>query len=122
MEAPGTNYQYIAFNLKDPVFSDLRVRKAIAHAIDREKIIKYLWKDQARPATGVIPSGNWCYTADVATYPYDPERARELLRETGRVWSVIHLPNIHRRNNAVAGHRISAAVEGGRHQNEYSSQ
>ena len=84
MEAPGTNYQYIAFNLKDPVFSDLRVRKAIAHAIDREKIIKYLWKDQARSATGVIPIGNWCYAADVATYPYDPERARELLRETGR--------------------------------------
>jgi ABC-type transport system substrate-binding protein len=84
MEAPGTNYQYIAFNLKDPVFSDLRVRKAIAHAIDRDKIIKYLWRDQARAATGVIPDGNWCYTADVATYPYDPARARELLRETGR--------------------------------------
>lgn len=84
MEAPGTNYQYIAFNLRDPVFKDLRVRKAIAHAIDRDRIIKYLWRDQARPATGVIPTGNWCYTDDVTTYPYDPERARELLRETGQ--------------------------------------
>jgi len=84
MEAPGTNYQYVAFNLKDPVFSDLRVRKAIAYAIDREKIIKYLWRGQARLATGVIPIGNWCYADDVMTYSYDPERARELLRETGR--------------------------------------
>jgi peptide/nickel transport system substrate-binding protein len=83
MEAPGTNYQYIAFNLRDPVFRDQRVRKAIAYALDREKIIKYLWRDQARAATGVIPIGNWCYAGDVAVYPYDPKRARELLRETG---------------------------------------
>jgi peptide/nickel transport system substrate-binding protein len=59
------------------------VRKAIAYALDREKIIKYLWRDQARAATGVIPIGNWCYAGDVAVYPYDPKRARELLRETG---------------------------------------
>ena len=52
MEAPGTNYQYIAFNLKDPVFSDLRVRKAIAHAIDREKIIKYLWRGSGAARDG----------------------------------------------------------------------
>ena len=83
MEAPGTNYQYIAFNLKDPLFRDLRVRKAIAYAIDRDAIIQYLWRNQARPATGVIPVGNWCYAEDVTTYPYDPERARQLLNETG---------------------------------------
>jgi peptide/nickel transport system substrate-binding protein len=84
MDAPGTNYQYIAFNLKDPIFSDLRVRKAIAHAIDREKIIRYLMRDQARPATGVIPPENWAYTNSVKTYRYDPELSRSLLRETGR--------------------------------------
>jgi len=84
LNAPGTVYQYIAFNMKDPVFADLRVRKAIAYAIDREAIIKYLWRSQARLATGVIPIGNWCYAPDVATYPYNPERARELLREAGK--------------------------------------
>jgi peptide/nickel transport system substrate-binding protein len=83
-QAQGTIYQYIAFNLRDPVFMDLRVRKAIAHAIDRDKIIKYLLRNQARPATGVIPIGNWSYAADVTTYPYDPARARELLRESGK--------------------------------------
>jgi len=84
MDAPGSNYQYIAFNLKDPIFTDLRVRKAIAHAIDRDRIIKYLLRDQARPATGVIPPGNWAYTSDVSIYRYDPEMARSLLRETGQ--------------------------------------
>ena len=84
MEAPGTNYQYIAFNLKDPLFSDLRIRRALAYAIDREKIIRYLWRNHARAATGVIPPGNWAYAGDVATYPYNPELARDLIRETGR--------------------------------------
>jgi len=82
-QAPGTNYQYVAFNLKDPLFSDVRVRKAIAYAIDRDKIIKHLWREQAQPATGVIPPSNWSYAADVETYPYNPQRARELLREAG---------------------------------------
>ena len=84
MEAPGTNYQYIAFNMKDPLFSDLRIRKAIAYAIDRDKIIRYLWRNYARAATGVIPPGNWAYAGDVMNYPHNPEFARDLLRETGR--------------------------------------
>ncbi len=83
LQAPGTNYQYVAFNLKDPLFSDVRVRKAIAYAIDRDKIIRYLWRGQAKPATGVIPPSNWSYAEDVETYPYNPQRARELLREAG---------------------------------------
>jgi peptide/nickel transport system substrate-binding protein len=83
-ESTGTRYQYMAFNLKDPVFRDVRVRKAIAHAIDREKILKYLWRNQAEPAASVIPPNNWAYAPDVATYPYDPERARSLLREAGQ--------------------------------------
>ena len=84
LDSPGTVYQYVAFNMKDPAFADVRVRKAVAYAIDREAIIKYLWREQARPATGVIPIGNWCYAPDVETYPYNPERARELLREAGK--------------------------------------
>jgi peptide/nickel transport system substrate-binding protein len=84
MIGEGTNYQYIAFNLNDPVFQDLRVRKAIAHAIDRRRIVKYLLRDQARLATGVIPPNNWSYEADVAEYAYDPDLARRLLREAGK--------------------------------------
>jgi peptide/nickel transport system substrate-binding protein len=84
LNAPGTSYQYIAFNLKDPAFADLRVRKAIAHAIDMETIIKYLWRGNARLATGVIPEGNWAYEGNVTTYEHNPERARELLGEAGQ--------------------------------------
>jgi peptide/nickel transport system substrate-binding protein len=82
--ANGTNYQYLAFNLQDPVFRDVRVRQAIAHALDLEKIIKYVWRGQVRPATGVIPPNNWAYEPNVRRYAYDPERARQLLKEAGQ--------------------------------------
>lgn len=83
LQSEGTNYQYIAFNLADPIFRDVRVRQAFAYGIDREKIIKYLWRDQARAATGMLPPNSWAYEPNVKTYTYDPGKARQLLRDAG---------------------------------------
>jgi peptide/nickel transport system substrate-binding protein len=83
MTAPGTIYAYLAFNLRDPVLRHVRVRQAIAYAIDREPIIHYLLRDLARPAASVLPPQHWAFDADVAHYPHDPRRARELLDEAG---------------------------------------
>ena len=84
LNSAGTNYQYLAFNLEDPLFRDIRVRKAIAHAIDRESIVRYLWRNQARLADSLMPPENWAYFPDVTRYEYDPDRARRLLGEAGR--------------------------------------
>jgi peptide/nickel transport system substrate-binding protein len=84
LNGSGTNYQYLAFNLEDPVFSDVRVRQAIAHAIDREAIVRYLWRDQARLADSLLPPGNWARAEGLPSWDYDPERARALLAEAGR--------------------------------------
>jgi peptide/nickel transport system substrate-binding protein len=83
LESAGTNYQYLAFNLDDPLFSDVRVRRAIAHAVDRDALIRYLWRDQARPADSVLPPENWAYFDGVTRYPYDPDRARAILDQAG---------------------------------------
>jgi peptide/nickel transport system substrate-binding protein len=83
IEAPGTNYAYIALNLRDPILKDVRVRRAIAYAINIEPIIHYLLRDEARPAYSVLPPQHWAYDGDVAHYPHDPERARQLLDEAG---------------------------------------
>jgi peptide/nickel transport system substrate-binding protein len=80
----GTSYQYFAFNLADPVFRDMRVRQAIAHAIDRDSIIKYLWRNLAQPASGMLPPNNWAHFGGVTKYPYNPARSRELLRDAGQ--------------------------------------
>jgi len=83
LSAKGTIYQYFAFNLQDPAFRDVRVRQAIAHSIDRDKIIKYVWRNQVRPANSVIPPNNWAFEPNLPNYSYDPARARELLKEAG---------------------------------------
>ena len=83
LNTEGTNAQYLAFNLEDPLFSDLRVRRAIAHAVDREAIVKYLWRNQARLADSILPPENWAYSSDVSRYAYDPELARSILEDAG---------------------------------------
>ena len=81
--APGTIYTYLALNLRDPMLKDVRVRQALAYAIDRRPVIHYLWRDLARPADSVLPPQHWAYNGDVRRYEYNPQRARELLDAAG---------------------------------------
>ena len=83
IRGPGTRLAYMAFNLRDPILKDVRVRQAIAYAIDRQALIHYLWRDSARPASTVLPPESWAYDSDVRQYPHDPENARQLLEAAG---------------------------------------
>src|SRR6266566_927136 len=83
VRAPGTVLQYMAFNLRDPVLKDVRIRQALALAIDRRPILEYLWRGFAQPAASILPVQSWAYTSHVATYSYDPQRARQLLDAAG---------------------------------------
>ena len=82
-QAPGTSYQYLAMNLRDPILQDVRVRQALAYAIDRGPMIHYLWHDMARPANSILPPQHWAYDPGARFYPYDSAKARELLDEAG---------------------------------------
>ena len=57
--------------------------QAIAYAINVQPIIHYLLRDEARPAYSILPPQHWAYDGDVARYPHDPERARQLLDQAG---------------------------------------
>jgi len=81
--APGTEVQYLGFNLRDPILKDVRVRQAIAYALDRGPIIEYLWRGEAQPARSVLPTQSWAYNGDVPSYEHDPEKARSLLDAAG---------------------------------------
>jgi len=76
-------YTYIGFNLRSPLFSDKRVRQAIAYAINKEEIIKGVMLGFGKPATGPLKPGTWAYNPNVRQYPYDPKKAVELLAEAG---------------------------------------
>jgi peptide/nickel transport system substrate-binding protein len=82
-QKPGTTLAYLAFNLRDPVLRDVRVRRALAYAIDRRPMIEYLWRGLARPADSILPPQHWAYDGEVARYAYDPAKARALLDAAG---------------------------------------
>jgi len=82
-ERPGTNYAYIAFNFENPVMAQKDVRLALAYATNREEIIRYLYRGQARIANGPLPASSWAYEPEIAHYGYDPQRAEQLLDSAG---------------------------------------
>ncbi len=74
---------WVAFNLKKKPLDDVRVRQAIAYAIDREFITKKLHAGLTKVATGPIAPGSPFYSADVEPYKLNLDKANKLLDEAG---------------------------------------
>ena len=84
LEQSQNLYYFVALNQTDERFQDVRVRQALLYAIDRPAIIASVLKGYGEVATGPIaPLQQALYNPDVPNYPFDPERARELLAEAG---------------------------------------
>ena len=79
---PGSSFDYLALNLRDPRLANRRVRQAIALALDRDALIASVLGGAARAATGMLPPGHWAY-APVPAWRHDPARARRLLDRAG---------------------------------------
>ena len=80
---PGTTFQYLGINFADPRLRDVRVRRAIALAIDREDLVRHLLGGDARLATGLLAPEHWAYDGDVRVYRHDSAAAKRLLDEAG---------------------------------------
>ena len=80
---PAFNILYLGMNQKAAPLNDVRVRQAIAHAIDKEAVISQSLPEGTTPATQFIPETVNGFNPDVTTYDYDPEKAKELLAEAG---------------------------------------
>ncbi len=80
---PAFRYDYLAFNLLNPLFKDVRVRRAISESVDRDAIIKGVYQGLAVPATGPFPPTSWAYNPDVKPDSHDVDHAKKLLAEAG---------------------------------------
>ncbi len=81
-KAQGSNFSYFAFNMEDPITKQFAVREAIAYAINREEIIRYLLGDAARPASSFLLSAtHWAGHPGLPSYSYNPDKARALLKQ-----------------------------------------
>ncbi len=80
---PSNSYNYIGWNLKNPLFADKRVRKALAHAIDVQAIIKYVMYGNGQPCNGPFAPVTPWWNPDIQPIPFDPGKAKQLLAEAG---------------------------------------
>jgi peptide/nickel transport system substrate-binding protein len=82
LRGAGTNFSYLGFNMSDPVTGQPQVRRAIAHGVDRERIIRYVLHG-GRHANALLPPEHWASNPDLDPLPHDVALARELLRDAG---------------------------------------
>ena len=81
---PGNAYEHVTLNEKHfPPFADVRVRRALISALDRDEYVRTILDGLAPVALGPIQPVSWAYTDRVTRYPFDPAKARALLDEAG---------------------------------------
>lgn len=83
---PGLNSYYLGLNCTRPPLNDRRVRQAVNLAIDRQRVLDTVFEKRGVLASGPVPPDLWKYgkgAAHTEGYPYDPARAKQLIREAG---------------------------------------
>jgi dipeptide transport system substrate-binding protein len=83
LEQPGLNIGYLAYNTTKKPFDDVRVRKAINMAIDKNAIISAVYLSTGVPAINPIPPTQWSYNKSIKDDPFDPAAAKKALAAAG---------------------------------------
>ncbi len=79
----GSNFSYLGFQLQDPATGKREVRRAIALAIDRQAIIRHVFRGAARPASALLVPEHWAGNPELGSIETDLDTARELLAQAG---------------------------------------
>jgi peptide/nickel transport system substrate-binding protein len=82
-EVAGANFSYLGFNCQDKTLANLKVRQAIAHAINHPAIIQQALVGGTREAGAILPPEHWAGNADLQAYEYNPALSRQVLKEAG---------------------------------------
>jgi peptide/nickel transport system substrate-binding protein len=83
MAVNGTRSFFIAMNNESDLFSDIRVRKALAHALDKDLIVDRILDGFATPIDGILSPEAFGKNKELPTFEYDPSKARQLLADAG---------------------------------------
>lgn len=79
----GANFSYLGLNVQDPILQNLKVRQALAHAIDRNAIITKVMVPNSRVANAILPPEHYTNVSNLLLYDYNPALAKQLLIEAG---------------------------------------
>jgi len=80
---PSSSYEYVGWNLRNPLFQDVRVRTAFAHAVNVPQMIEFILYGNGVQSNGIFSPHFWFSNPDIAPIPYDPAAAARLLDEAG---------------------------------------
>ncbi len=83
LQQEGLNVGYWAFNTEKEPFDKKEVRQALNMAINKEAIIEAVYQGAGTAAKNPIPPTIWSYNDEVQDYPYDPEKAKQMLSDAG---------------------------------------
>ncbi|MFK3659042.1 ABC transporter substrate-binding protein [Scandinavium sp. NPDC088450] len=83
MSKSGLNTGFLAFNTQKPPFDNLKVRQALAMAINKPAIIEAVFHGTGTAAKNLLPPGVWSADRELKDYDYSPEKAKALLKEAG---------------------------------------
>jgi len=79
----AATWMYLGFNMRRDALKDPEVRRALAHAIDRDAIAEHVMLNLARPTYSAFTPSSWVYNPDVPKYEFDPEKAKSMLEAAG---------------------------------------
>ncbi len=80
---PSFSYTYLGYNLNNLLFKSKKIRQALTLSIDRKSIIDGILLGLGQIATGPFVPSSWAYNKDVKPFPYNPDKAKEILKEEG---------------------------------------
>ena len=113
---PGNHVAAVRFNITNSVFKDIRLRKAVSHAIDRQALIAGTQFGLARLASCMYPDDHWCHNPNLKPVAYDPDMSKKLLAEAGYGCGLTVKGYW---NNTTMGQTVAEAIKGmlaqGRH-------
>ena len=80
---PASRWYALQWQVDRPPFNNPLVRQAVAHAVDRKRLVEILMNGRVPVAESIAPPGAWWYDPSIKSYPYDPARAKALLAQAG---------------------------------------
>ena len=83
VEDAGLNTNNVEMNVTKEPFTSKEVRQALNYAVNKEELSEGLYNGNMVPAGGVLPPVDWAFNPDLKSYPYDPDKAKELLAGAG---------------------------------------
>ena len=83
LQQAGFNLGFLAYNVTHPPLDQLKVRQALDMAIDKPAIIKAVYQSAGQLAQNALPPAQWSYDPTIKDAPFDPTKARALLKEAG---------------------------------------